>query len=99
VHIWFVATTILKAIVLLGSLSASITALILLYKATSFFEAESVHKLLMALGDARPITSIERLKIKLVWIPFLVLLSIAGCINVFLVLSCFRRDKAECPRR
>jgi hypothetical protein len=94
-----VANTILKAIVLLGSLFASITALILLYKATLYFEAESVHKLLMALGDARPITSVERLKIKFVWIPFLALLSIAACVNILLVFSCFRRNKKDSPLR
>jgi len=57
-----------------------------LWQASTFFEAELIHNELMAVGEGRDLTMFERVKIKVVWIPFGIVL--IGVLIVHASLMC-----------
>ena len=54
----------------IGSTIAEAVLCFGIWQFTAFLEPELIHDKLMAIGDTREMTTMERWKIKLIWLPF-----------------------------
>jgi len=78
------AYNLIKAVFCLATIGVAIFVGTIFYKGTKFFHRELMHAQLMAIGDVREPTLIERLKTGLVWTPFIIY-AIAAILLIFIM--------------
>ena len=65
------ALNVIRGVLWIAVTGCAVFGGVLFYKGSRFFYRELIHAQLMALGDVREPTLLERLKTGLIWIPFM----------------------------